>query len=79
MPDSFDIQIATPERLLSSEKAVRAQIPAKDAVPATATTPAIPATAQSAQIAVRDGFIQEKKKAAPVHKPAAGHKPAAAH
>jgi hypothetical protein len=55
------------------------QIPAKDAVPATATTPAIPATAQSAQIAVRDGFIQEKKKAAPVHKPAAGHKPAAAH
>jgi F-type H+-transporting ATPase subunit epsilon len=30
MPDSFDIQIATPERLLSSEKAVRAQIPAKD-------------------------------------------------
>jgi F-type H+-transporting ATPase subunit epsilon len=30
MADMFDIEIATPERLLSSEKAVRAQIPAKD-------------------------------------------------
>jgi F-type H+-transporting ATPase subunit epsilon len=30
MADSFEIEIATPERLLSSEKAVRAQIPAKD-------------------------------------------------
>jgi F-type H+-transporting ATPase subunit epsilon len=30
MADTFDIEIATPERLLSSEKAVRAQIPAKD-------------------------------------------------
>jgi F-type H+-transporting ATPase subunit epsilon len=30
MADAFEIQIATPERLLSSEKAVRAQIPAKD-------------------------------------------------
>jgi hypothetical protein len=50
------------------------QIPAKDAVPAADTTPAAPATAQSAQIVLRDGFIQaEKKKAAPVHKPAAGH------
>jgi len=56
-----------------------AQIPAKDAVPASGTTPATPATAQSAQIVLRDGFIQEKKKAPPVHKPAAGHKPAAAH
>ena len=30
MADEFEIQIATPERLFSSEKAVRAQIPAKD-------------------------------------------------
>jgi F-type H+-transporting ATPase subunit epsilon len=30
MADTFEIEIATPERLLSSEKAVRAQIPAKD-------------------------------------------------
>jgi len=30
MADSFDIEIATPERLLAREKAVRAQIPAKD-------------------------------------------------
>ena len=30
MADTFDIEIATPERLLSSEKAVRAQIPAKE-------------------------------------------------
>jgi len=28
--DSFDIEIATPERLLAREKAVRAQIPAKE-------------------------------------------------
>lgn len=56
------------------------QIPAKDAVPASGTTPATPATAQSAEIVVRDGFIQaEKKRATPAHKPAAGHKPAAAH
>jgi hypothetical protein len=55
------------------------QIPAKDAVPASGTTPATSATAQSAQIAVRDGFIQEKKKAPPAHKPAPGHKPSAAH
>jgi hypothetical protein len=41
-------------------------------VPATATT------TQSAQIVLKDAFIQaEKKKAAPAHKPAAGHKPAA--
>jgi hypothetical protein len=41
-------------------------------VPATATT------AQSAQIVLKDGFIQaEKKKAAPAHKPAAGHHTAA--
>jgi hypothetical protein len=40
-------------------------------VPATATTSA------SAQIVLKDAFIQaEKKKAAPVHKPAAGHKAA---
>ena len=56
------------------------QIPAKDAVPASGTTPAAPAAAQSAQIAVRDGFIQaEKKKVVPAHKPTAAHKPAAAH
>jgi len=30
MADSFDIEIATPERLLARERAVRAQIPAKD-------------------------------------------------
>jgi F-type H+-transporting ATPase subunit epsilon len=30
MADTFEIEIATPERLLASEKAVRAQIPAKD-------------------------------------------------
>jgi F-type H+-transporting ATPase subunit epsilon len=29
MADTFDIEIATPERLLAREKAVRAQIPAK--------------------------------------------------
>src|SRR5579859_3073370 len=30
MADAFDIEIATPERLLAREKAVRAQIPAKN-------------------------------------------------
>jgi F-type H+-transporting ATPase subunit epsilon len=30
MADSFDIEIATPERLLAREQAVRAQIPAQD-------------------------------------------------
>ncbi len=30
MADTFDIEIATPERLLARDKAVRAQIPAKD-------------------------------------------------
>ncbi len=30
MADVFEIEIATPERLLAREKAVRAQIPAKD-------------------------------------------------
>lgn len=30
MADTFDIEIATPERLLAREKAVRAQIPAKE-------------------------------------------------
>jgi hypothetical protein len=39
-------------------------------IPATATT------AQTAQIVLRDGEIQLKKAAAPVHKPAAGHKSA---
>jgi F-type H+-transporting ATPase subunit epsilon len=28
--DTFDLEIATPERLLTREKAIRAQIPAKD-------------------------------------------------
>jgi hypothetical protein len=38
-------------------------------IPATATT------SQTAEIVLRDGFIQaEKKKAVPAHKPAAGHK-----
>src|SRR5580704_17336574 len=30
MADTFDIEIVTPERLLAREKAIRAQIPAKD-------------------------------------------------
>ena len=30
MSDAFEIEIATPERLLAREKAVRSQIPAKD-------------------------------------------------
>src|SRR5580704_15223249 len=30
MADTFEIEIATPERLLSRERAIRAQIPAKD-------------------------------------------------
>lgn len=30
MADTFDIEIATPERLLAREKAIRAQIPAMD-------------------------------------------------
>jgi F-type H+-transporting ATPase subunit epsilon len=30
MADTFDIEIATPERLLSREKAIRSQIPTKD-------------------------------------------------
>jgi F-type H+-transporting ATPase subunit epsilon len=30
MADTFDIEIATPERLLAREKAVRSQIPAED-------------------------------------------------
>ena len=30
MADTFEIEIATPERLLAREKAIRAQIPAKD-------------------------------------------------
>jgi len=55
------------------------QIPAKDAVPATATTPAVAATAQSAEIVLRDGFIQPEKKKPVVHKPVPGHKAAAAH
>jgi hypothetical protein len=38
--------------------------------------PATDTVAQSAQIVLRDGFVQAKKKAV-VHKPAAGHRPAA--
>src|SRR5580692_1929394 len=30
MADTFDIEIATPERLFSREKAIRSQIPTKD-------------------------------------------------
>ena len=42
--------------------------------------PATETTAQTAQIMLRDGFIQaEKKKPVAPHKPAAGHKPAARH
>jgi hypothetical protein len=56
------------------------QIPAKDAVPATATTPAVAATAQSVQIVLRDGFVQpEKKKTTPAHKPSAAHKATTTH
>jgi hypothetical protein len=40
--------------------------------------PGTDTVAQSAQIVLRDGFIQEKKKAPPAHKPAAGHHAAAA-
>jgi hypothetical protein len=40
--------------------------------------PGTDTVAQSAQIVLREGFIQ-KKKAAPVHKPAAGHHAAASH
>ena len=38
--------------------------------------PATDTVSQSAQLVLRDAFIQEKKKAAPVHKPAAGHRAA---
>jgi tetratricopeptide (TPR) repeat protein len=41
--------------------------------------PGTDTTSQSAQIVLRDGFIQEKKKAAPVHKPSPAHRPAASH
>jgi tetratricopeptide (TPR) repeat protein len=50
------------------------QIPAADAKPATDTTPAVAATAQSAQIVLKDGFVQPEKKKTPVHKPSAVHK-----
>ncbi|MGD0732757.1 MAG: hypothetical protein ABR956_15950 [Terracidiphilus sp.] len=40
-------------------------------IPATATL------AQTAEIVLRDGFIQPEKKKTPAHKPAAGHRPAA--
>ncbi|HEY1160947.1 MAG TPA: hypothetical protein VGE83_09975 [Terracidiphilus sp.] len=44
-------------------------------VAAAPPVPAAPAQVQGALIVLRDGFIQaEKKKAVPVHKPAAGHK-----
>jgi hypothetical protein len=41
--------------------------------------PATDTTAQSAQIVLRDAFIQQEKKKAAPHKPAPGHKAAAAH
>jgi hypothetical protein len=53
------------------------QIPATDAKPATDTTPAVAATAQSAQIVLKDAFIQAEKKKGPAK--AAPHKPAATH
>jgi hypothetical protein len=54
------------------------QVPPQAATPATATTPATAATEAAAEIVLREGFVQaEKKKAVPVHKPAAGHRPAA--
>ncbi|MGO9435302.1 MAG: hypothetical protein ACLPH3_03835 [Terracidiphilus sp.] len=43
------------------------QIPAADAKPATDTTPATAATAQRAEIVLKDGFVQPEKKKAPVH------------
>ena len=45
------------------------------------TTPAQGTTAAKAEIVMGDGFVQQEKKAAPAHHPAAGpaHKPAAAH
>ena len=43
------------------------QIPAADAQPATATTPAVAATAQRAEIVLKDAFVQPEKKKAPVH------------
>ncbi|MGA2730327.1 MAG: hypothetical protein ABSE96_21150 [Terracidiphilus sp.] len=43
------------------------QIPAADAKPATDTTPAVAATAQRAEIVLKDGFVQPEKKKAPVH------------
>ena len=53
------------------------QIPSTDAKPATDTTPAVAATAQSAQIVLKDAFIQAEKKKGPAK--AAPHKPAATH
>ena len=43
------------------------QIPAADAKPATDTTPAVAATAQRAEIVLKDAFAQPEKKKAPVH------------
>jgi hypothetical protein len=43
------------------------QIPAADAKPATDTTPAVAATAQRAEIVLKDAFVQPEKKKAPVH------------
>jgi hypothetical protein len=43
------------------------QIPAADAKPATDTTPAVAATAQRAEIVLKDAFIQPEKKKTPVH------------
>jgi tetratricopeptide (TPR) repeat protein len=44
-----------------------------------AQIPGTDTTSQSAQIVLKDGFIQEKKKTAPVHKPSPAHRPAASH
>jgi hypothetical protein len=43
------------------------QIPAADAKPATDTTPAVAATAQRAEIVLKDGFVQAKKGAVVHH------------
>jgi hypothetical protein len=63
-----DIPVAGFEFKLQPATELDATYDSFTSVPATATRPA------TAQITLRDGFIQfEKKKAAPVHKPAPGH------
>ncbi len=82
--DTFTQEIpatATPAPAAPPAPATATPAQAAPPAPATATpaqaAPPAPATAtpaQAAQIVLRDGFIQlEKKKVAPVHKPAAGH------